>query len=124
MNPYSLLWVLGAGFFNGIMDSLKHRPWVWDWIPNGRFKDWWYETDPIGKGKPWWMQGPMFIIYGGWHSMKQFMIICFLMAIVSNLPEGSRLFGFYILMLCWGMGFIFIYKGILGGAEMVRRWLK
>jgi len=119
MNPYSLLWIIGAGLFNGIMDSIKHHPWVWDWLGDGKLYHWMMGNKKIGKGKCW-MQGPLYIIMDGWHSAKQFMVICFLMSATVQLPERWRWYGFGFMVLAWGIGFNLMYKGILGGAEMIR----
>jgi len=52
------------------------------------------------------------------------MNICFLMSATVQLPERWRWYGFGFMVLAWGIGFNLMYKGILGGAEMVRKWLK
>lgn len=112
MNSYSLIWLMLAGIFNGIMDSIVHHPWVWKFLGNNRFHDWVIGTWKITGD---WMIGPLYALKDGWHCAKIFMWLCVNLAIVSNI-KGTwtyKLIAFIVLALVQWLGFLLIYKGIL-----------
>ena len=114
MNPYSLLWIMGAGTANAIMDTIAHRPHVWKFLGDGKLYKWVVGEISFGKGKPW-MVGPLYALMNMWHCAKVIMWFCVMMAVVSNV-DGTlayKFVAFIILALSQWIGFLSIYKGVL-----------